>query len=152
MSPVQCKGCEYKPSTYDTLEGYCMTCAAGIIKKHFAHPTPETTEWTGDVRGFLENTAKTDSITLERSYLFKACDIVDILTADLKAAQGLCDVFNELGEVCQETELSGVAQAVMDVFAELQTGRKAAQERVGELEKEKADAQNNIGFLKLTGD
>ena len=32
MSRVQCKGCDYKPSKYDTLEGYCMTCAADKIK------------------------------------------------------------------------------------------------------------------------
>lgn len=27
MARVQCKGCDYKPSEYDTLSGYCMECA-----------------------------------------------------------------------------------------------------------------------------
>lgn len=33
MARIQCKGCDYKPSTHDTLEGYCMMCAAKKIKQ-----------------------------------------------------------------------------------------------------------------------
>lgn len=33
MSRIQCKGCNYKPSEHDTLQGYCMLCAEEKIKK-----------------------------------------------------------------------------------------------------------------------
>ena len=33
MARIQCKGCDYKPSEHDSLEGYCMTCAAKKIKQ-----------------------------------------------------------------------------------------------------------------------
>ncbi len=33
MSKIQCKGCSYKPSEHDTLQGYCMLCAVEKIKK-----------------------------------------------------------------------------------------------------------------------
>uniref|UniRef100_A0A6M3JD01 Uncharacterized protein n=2 Tax=viral metagenome TaxID=1070528 RepID=A0A6M3JD01_9ZZZZ len=36
MSRIQCKGCDYQPSSFDTIEGYCMGCAAQIIKAHEA--------------------------------------------------------------------------------------------------------------------
>ena len=34
MSRIQCKGCDYKPSTHDTIEGYCMLCAAKKISEN----------------------------------------------------------------------------------------------------------------------
>ncbi len=30
---IQCKGCDYKPSQHDTLEGYCMICAGDKIRQ-----------------------------------------------------------------------------------------------------------------------
>lgn len=34
MARIQCKGCEYQPSSYDTIEGYCMGCAAKRVRQH----------------------------------------------------------------------------------------------------------------------
>jgi len=32
MARVQCKGCDYEPSEHDTLVGYCMICAARMVR------------------------------------------------------------------------------------------------------------------------
>ena len=34
MSRIKCKGCQYEPSEYDTLSGYCLTCADKRVKEH----------------------------------------------------------------------------------------------------------------------
>ena len=33
MSRVKCKRCDYEPSEYDTLNGYCLECASNITKE-----------------------------------------------------------------------------------------------------------------------
>ena len=78
MSRVKCKRCDYEPSEYDTLNGYCLECASNITK-----------EWGAQQNG-LEAKPEVPKQSCEISKEF-----ADALIADIRQASRIAKMPNE---------------------------------------------------------
>ncbi len=135
MSRIQCKGCNDKPSEWDSLEGYCMSCAVGIIRNQDVRPQPqaEATEWTKEfhiIRDSIPDYGRTTYNNKIILHCAKAVDLIDTITDQLKTANAEARLWKR-----RTAEAADAVQELEDVQAQLKTSQEQMKRQASFIEK-----------------